>query len=182
MSRDTENLILGSGSLYLNDVEVGWLGGEVQLSYERTGLTLSPAGSASTNLVALGQARLRASMAEFSCEGLRLAMGLGGSISASTGSPSYNPASYDAPTASTSWEGLTFGRDSLDGSSVALRFEHTKNDGKKVVVVLYTAHSASELLLGFGDAQFTVYDVEFVGAADESRSRGDQIGMVLEEI
>jgi len=181
MSGTVGDIRLGSGDLYLNGVRVGFLSGDVLLAYERSGFTLSPAGSASQNLVAIGKASLKAALAELSMEHLRLALGLGGSISTSTGAASYNPASFSW-TSSTSWEGLKFGRDSLDTSTVPLLFEHTKTDGKKVAVMLYQAVTPSKLVLPFADRNVTVYDVEFVGVPDESRSRGDQIGILIEEV
>ena len=102
---DTDNIILGSGDLYLNGVNVGYLAGEVQLDYRRFALTLSPSGSSSTNLISLGMAELRASLAELSCENLRLALGIGGSVDVSTGQLSYDPSSYSFATSSTSWSG-----------------------------------------------------------------------------
>jgi len=179
---DTDNVILGSGDLYLNGVNVGYLAGEVQLNYRRKALTFSPSGSSSTNLISIGTATLRASMAEFSCENLRLALGIGGSIDSSAGQLSYDPSSYSFATSSTSWEGLTIGRESLGENTISLRFEHTKLDGKKIVLILYTALALSDLTLPFSGDKITMYDVSFMGCPDESRPAGDQVGIVFEEI
>lgn len=179
---DTDNLILGSGNLYLNGVNVGYLAGEVQLNYQRQALTLSPAGSSSTNLISIGIATLRASFAEFNCENLRLALGTGGSINVSTGQLSYDPSSYSFATSSTSWEGLTIGRESLGDTMISLQFEHTKLDGKKIVLIFYTAMALSNLKLPFSGDKMTMYDVRFMGCPDESRPAGDQIGIIFEEI
>ena len=179
---DTDNVMLGSGDLYLNGVNVGFLAGEVQLNYQRKGLTLSPSGSSSTNLISIGLATLRASFAEFSCENLRLALGIGGSINNSTGQLSYDPSSYSFATGSTSWEGLKIGRESLSNSTIALRFEHTKLDGKKVVLILYTAVVLSDLKLPFSGDKITMFDVSFMGCPDESRPAGDQVGIIFEEV
>jgi len=179
---DTNNLMLGSGELYLNGVNVGYLAGEVQLNYQRKALTFSPSGSSSTNLISIGVATMRASFAEFSCNSLRLALGKGGSVDISTGQLSYDPSSYSFATNSTSWEGLTIGRESLSSVTVSLRFEHTKDDGKKIVLILYTTIALSDLKLPFSGDKVTMYDVEFMGCPDESRPEGDQIGIIFEEI
>jgi len=179
---DTDNVMLGSGELYLNGVDVGYLTGEVQLNYQRKALTFSPSGSSSTNLISIGIGTLRASFAEFSCENLRLALGIGGSINSSAGQLSYDPSSYSFASNSTSWEGLTIGRESLDDSTISLRFEHTKADGKKIVLILYTAMALSDLVLPFSGDKITMYDVEFMGCPDESRPAGDQVGIIFEEI
>lgn len=181
MSKDAEQLRLGGGDLYLNGVNVGYLSGEVTLTYRRTGLKLAPAGSGSTDLVAVGTATLRASEAQFSADHLRLALGLTGSAATSTGQLSYDPSSYSFATSSTSWQGVTIGAESLPGGTVSVRFEHAKADGRKVLLILYTAVSLSELKLPFGDRNVTLYDVELLGVPDASRPCGDQIGVIVEE-
>lgn len=179
---DTGNLILGSGVLYLNGIDVGYLSGEVQLNYERKALTLSPSGSDSTNLISIGIATLRSTWAEFTVNNLRLALGIGGSINTSTGQLSFDPSSYSFALSSTSWEGLTIGRESLSETTLALRFEHTKLDEKKIVVILYAAMSLSSLKLPFSGDKVTIYDIAFMGVPNESRPAGDQIGIIFEEI
>ncbi len=179
---DTNNVMLGSGELYLNGVNVGYLAGEVQLDCQRKALTFSPSGSSSTELISIGIATLKASLAEFSCNNLRLALGLGGSVNASTGQLSYDPSSYSFATSSTSWEGLTIGRESLGGDTIALQFEHTKLDGKKIVLIFYAAISLSDLSLPFSGDKITMYDVNFMGTPNESRPAGDQVGIIFEEV
>lgn len=176
------NIKFGGGVLFINGVNVGYLSGDVVLMYKRSGFKLSPAGSSSTNLIAVAQAKLKAAAAELTAENLRLALGLGGSIATSTGDPSYNPASYDVATTSTSWQGLTIGRESVGTATLALRVEHTKADGNKLVLILYTAMAIGQLDLPLGDGAVTLYDLEFVGVPDETRPQGDQIGLILEEV
>lgn len=177
---DTDNLILGNGTLYLNNIDIGYLTGEVQIEFRRKGLTLSPSGSSSTDLIPLIDVVLRAGIAEFSPENLRLALGYGGSIATSVGSLSYDPSSYSFA-ADQSFDVLTFGRASISGSTLALRFEHEKADGNKVVVIFYTAVSLSDLTLPFSDEKITMLDVAFYGVFDETRLNGDQIGVIFEE-
>lgn len=179
---ETANIRFGGADLFMNGVNVGYLSGDVTLTYRRSGFKMSPSGSSSQNLIAIGQAKLKAAAAEITCDNLRLALGLGGSIETSTGSLSYNPASYDVATSSTSWQGLTIGRESVGTTKFALRVEHTKVNGKKVVLILYTALSVGNMDLPFGDGAVTLYDLEFVGVPDETRPQGDQIGLILEEV
>jgi len=181
MAKDTDNLTLGGGSLYLNGVEVGWLSGEVHLRYERVGMRFSAAGSGSTQLRPMVKASLRAAVAEFSVQNLRLALGMGKTVNASTGSMSYDPTSYSFETSSTSWEGVKLGGESMADAEVPLRFEHTKVDGKKIVVVFYQAASVCDLLVPFGDEKVTMFDVEFVAVPEQTRPAGDRVGIVFEE-
>lgn len=179
---DVNNVRLGGGTLYINAVDVGYLSGEVTFEFKRIGFKCAPGGSGKTGLISIDDARLKAEMAEFNCDNLRLALGIGGSTAASTGDMSYNPASYDVATSSTSWEGLALGNEEVDQTTYPLYFVHEKEDGNNIVVILYAAVSKSQLTLPFGDRAITLYDIEFVGIPDEDRPNGDQIGMILEEI
>jgi hypothetical protein len=177
------DITLGSGILYLNNVDVGHLAGPVTLSYHRRKLTLQPSGSGLTTWRVIGTAALKAASAEFSAEHLRLALGLAsGNVTVVTGCPSYNPASFAPGTSSTSYDTMRFGGDTIDSSTTALRFEHTRpQQNKKIVVVLYTAVAVPRLELGFNEDTILRTDMTFLGLRDETRPAGDQIGMVLEE-
>ena len=181
MAYDVNKVRLGGGDLYLNGVQVGYLSGDVVLSYSRERATFSPSGSGSQNLISIGRASLKASLAEFKADNLRLALGRTGSAATSVGAASYNPASFSFD-ASTSWQGVTVGGESLSTATMPLLFQHTKEDGKKVALILYSAASTCQLKLPFGDKSVTTYDIEFVGIPDETRPHGDQVGMLLEEI
>ena len=183
MARDVTNITLGGGRLYLNDIEVGFLKGDVEFSYVREKLDFKPSGSLGpvAQFVIGEHAQLKASAAEFKASNLRLAMGVTDSIASFSGAPSYNPASYE-PAGTEVYDALKFGGSTTIDDSIALRFEHTRaNSTKKIVVILYTAVSLSDLSLAFKEEDVLLTDVVFRGLNDETRPAGDQIGMVLEE-
>jgi len=184
MARDAEKIILGTGRLYINDVEVGYLKGDVTFSYVREKLDFKPSGVLGPvkQFVISENAELRASEAEFSLNNLKLAMGVTTSIGSFSGAPSYNPASYDGNAAKT-FDYLTFGGSTSTEEDLAIRFEHTRpNTDKLIVIILYSAVSLSDLSLAFHEEDFNLIDVAFRGLADASRPAGDQIGMVIEQI
>lgn len=185
MARDTTNLTLGTGRLYLNDIEVGYLRGDVEFVYTREKLDFKPSGSTTPQdqWVISEIAELRASVAEFKLTNLKLAMGIGGSgMPSFSGAPSYNPSSFD--TANKTFDFLTFGGGlSPIDMTVALRFEHIKaKTNKKVVVILYQAVSMSDLTLAFHEEDFNLTDIVFRGIEDLDRPAGDRIGMVIEQV
>ena len=181
---DTTKLILGTGDLYINDINVGYLKGDVEFQYTREKLDFKPSGTLGpvAQFVISEMAELRASQAEFSVVNLKRAMGVTESISSWTGSPSYNPASFVGDITKV-YDGVKFGGSTTVDDTLAIRFEHIRpNSTKKIVVILYTAISLSDLTLGFHEEDFNLVDVAFRGLADDSRSAGDQIGMVIEQM
>ena len=78
MTRTAGNITLGSGRLYINDVEVGFLKGDVEFVYQREKLDFKPSGALGPVIQhVIGEnAELRASEAEFTVANLRLAMGI----------------------------------------------------------------------------------------------------------
>lgn len=183
MAKDADEIRLGSGDLYINNVDVGFLSGEITLAIKRQGWQFAPAGSGSTDSRSVETIRLRATKAQLSADNLRLALGLSGSASNSVGALSYNPASLSIASGQ-SWQGVRFGRQNIDETALSVRFEHTKveDSDKRVCVVLYNAVCLTSLALPFGSDHVTVYDVEFLGLPDESRPAGDQVGLILEEV
>lgn len=182
MARDTGNIILGTGRLWINDVEVGYLKGDVEFSYVREKLDFKPSGVLGpvTQFVISETAELRASEAEFKLTNLQLAMGVTTSIGSFSGTPSYNPASFDST--DKTFDYLTFGGSTSVNETLAIRFEHIRpNSTKKIIIILYTAVSLSDLTLAFHDEDFNLLDVAFRGLADDDRAAGDQIGMVIEQ-
>jgi len=182
MAKDVSKITLGTGDLYINDIDVGYLKGDVEFHYVREKLDFKPSGSLGpvASFVIGETAELRASEAEFKLENLKLALGIEEDLSSFSGDPSYNPASYDAGDGV--HKSLTFGGSTAIDDSLAIRFEHIRPEtGKKVVVILYTAVSLSDLTLAFHEADFNLTDIAFRGMADTSRPKGDQIGMLLEE-
>jgi len=99
----------------------------------------------------------------------------------STSLPAYqSDASFDS-TAGSSYDYISFGGYKTVQES-ALRFEHTRPNGKKIVVILYQAVSASEIVIPFDEENVTLYDVVYKGLADEDRTAGDQIGVIIDEV
>ncbi|GAI52123.1 unnamed protein product [marine sediment metagenome] len=184
MTRDANNIILGTGRLWINDTEVGYLKGDVEFSYVREKLDFKPSGVlAPVMQFVIGEtAELKASEAEFKLTSLQLAMGVTTTIDSFSGSPSYNPASFSAAVLKT-FDYLTFGGSTTVDETLAIRFEHIRpNSTKKIIIILYTAVSLSDLALAFHDEDFNLIDVAFRGLADASRPAGDQIGMVIEQM
>ena len=182
MSQDTGNITLGSGRLYINDVEVGYLKGDVEFKYTREKLPFKPSGSLGPviSYVIGEEAILSAAIAEFKIANLRLAMGVSTALSSFSGTPSYNPASFDSNT--NLHDVLTFGGSLTIVSNLAIRFEHERPGSEgTVVIVLYTAESLSDLALAFHDEDFNMTNVSFRGLANTARPVGDQIGMVIVE-
>lgn len=182
MADNKDEVRLGSGTLFINNVNVGYLSGEVTLLVKRLGFQFAPAGSGETNLRSLETCTLRATIAQLSMDNLRLALGLSGSAATSVGSLSYNPASLSIA-GSQSWQGITFGREPISGTAIPLRFEHEKKDDsdRRVCLILYNAVCRTNLVLPFGPDHVTVYDMEWLGLPDETRDAGDQVGMIIEE-
>lgn len=184
MSKDTANITLGTGSLFLNNVEVGHLKGDVEFVYTREKIDFKPSGSttAQDQWVIAETAELRASIAEFKLSNLRLAMGIGDANSSFTGSPSYNPASFTGDSDKV-YDSLTFGGGLTPiDMTVALRFEHIKaKTAKKVVIILYSAVTMSDLTLAFHEEDFNLTNIVFRGKEDLDRPAGDRIGMVIEQ-
>jgi len=182
MARDVGNIILGTGRLWINDVEVGYLSGDVEFSYAREKLDFKPSGVLGpvAQFVIGENAELKASLAEFKLANLKLAMGVTTAINSFSGAPSYNPASFDGTTKIHDY--LTFGGSTAVDETLALRFEHIRpNSTKKVVVILYSAVSLSDFALAFHETDFNLSNVTFRGLANDARPVGDQIGMVIEQ-
>lgn len=183
--RDSTKITLGTGRLFIDDVEVGWLKGDVEFVYTREKLDFKPSGSTTPQdqWVITEIAELRASVAEFNLINLKLALGIGGGAASSfTGEPSYNPASFSGETNLT-YDFLTFGGGlSPTDLTVALRFEHVKAKSDDVIVIiLYKAVSMSDLTLAFHEEDFNLTDVVFRGIEDLDRVAGDRIGMIIDQ-
>lgn len=184
MARDKTHVTLGSGRLYFDDTEIGYLDGDVTLSIVREKIDFKPAGviGAVTQFVTGEVVELRASFAELNVNKLKVALGLTTTISSFTSAPSYNPASFEGATATTSFAALTFGGSRAVDDDVAIRFEHTRpKTSEKFVVVLYKAISLSELSIDFHKEEITIMDIVFRGMVDDTRTAGDQIGMLIQE-
>lgn len=180
----TENVTVGSANLFINGVDVGHLKETVEFEYVREKLAFKPANTlGEVKAFAITErAEIRARTAELNLTNIRAALGMSDTaitasttLAAQTGSCSYDPAS------DSSWDSLTFGGDKSE-NEVCVRAEHTRPNGKIFVVILYKAISMSELIVPFAEDEFTLYDLHFKGLADTSRSGGDEIGIILDQV
>ena len=182
MAKDTEKVTLGVGDLYLNTVDVGHLKGDVEFTYsvEKTDFKPSNMLGVVKQFFVGESAALRASLAELKAANIRLAMGMTTAVSTNSSFPAYDPSSYVVPSGS-SYDVLHFGGET-ESWEYSLRFEHTREDGKKIIIVLYKAVSATGLTLPFHETDINIQDVEFRGLADATRTKGDQIGFLAEQV
>lgn len=182
MARDVGKIILGTGRLWINNIEVGYLDGDVEFTYTREKLDFKPSGVLGpvAQFVISENAELRASVAEFKLANLKMALGVTTSIGSFSGNPSYNPASFVG--GASHFDYLKVGGSTTVDEDLAIRFEHIRpNSVKRVVVILYSAVSLSDLGLAFHKEDFNLMNVAFRGLANDARPVGDQIGMVIEQ-
>jgi hypothetical protein len=183
MATDTEQVTLGSGTLYLNAVEVGHLKGDVVVTLEGESVDFKPSSMTGIvkRFVIRESAKLTASLAEIKLANMRLALGVTTAVTSSSSFPEYDPSSYTA-TASSSYDIVNFGGDKTV-SEVSLRFEHTRpGTTKKIVVVFYQAVSNRLLNLPFHEEDIVLSDVEWMALADSTRTAGDQMGFIADEV
>jgi len=184
---ETNNVSLGSGTLYLNGVDVGHLKGNVELTITRTNVDFKPSNmtAAVKRFVVGEEVTLKASMAELNCANFRLAMGHSGAITSDGDFDtvfSYDPASFaDHSTAGSSYDAIYFGGRKTQ-NEVPLEFVHERPDGTKVIIIFYKSTSQGELMLPFAEEEVILYDVTWLALADEDRTAGDQIGMIADEV
>jgi hypothetical protein len=183
MASVTANVTLGTGTLYLNNVDVGHLKGDVTLVAEGENVDFKPSAMTGPvkRFVIRESARLTASLAELKMANVRLAMGVTTAVTSSSSFPSHDPSSYSAP-ASSSYDVMTFGGDKTV-SEVSLRFEHTRpGTTKKVIVIFYKSVSNRALNLPFHEEDITLQEVTWEALADEDRTAGDQMGFIADEV
>ena len=182
-SVDNTTITLGGGTLYLNNVNVGALSGDVEFTYKRDKVGFRPNDClADIKKFAIRETcQLKASLAELKLANLKLAIGDTVAVGSSQSFPAYDPSSYTAVTSS-SYDVLTFGGKSCVYET-SLRFEHTRPCGtKKVIIILYNAVSMTDLLVGFHEETITLHDLIFEGLSVETRTKGDRIGVVVDEV
>ena len=182
MAKETEKVTLGSGDLYLNNVDVGHLKGDVEFVYEVEKVGFKPAnmlGEVKQFFVG-EQATLKASLAELKAANIKLAMGANTAVLGSTSFPAYDPSSY-SEVAGSSYDILHFGG-KKDDWEFPLRFVHTREDDTVIVIVLYNAVSEAGLNLPFREVDINIQDAVFKGLADATRTAGDQIGFIAEQV
>jgi len=200
MTQTAGNITLGTGRLYVDDVEVGYLKGDVEFVYNREKLDFKPSGATNpvSQYILTETCELRASIAEFKSANLRMAMGVTQAISSFTGfsgsvgdvrdDPSYNPASFSCIEGE-EYHVVKFGGEEVVDftNTVAIRFEHqwrgrSSTDQKKIVVILYAAVCSGDLSLAFHEEDFLLTDIVFTGTCVTTRPAGDQVGMIIEQI
>lgn len=175
----TDLITVGAADIYINGVDVGHLEGQVQVQYTREKLLFKPAHMlGNVKAFAVGEgAQISANVAQITAANIKLALGVTTTISEST-TLSGIPASVSwDPSSGSSWDYLTFGGAKAE-REFGVRLEHTKPDGKKIVVCLYKAHSNTDLVLPFADKAFVIHNLVLEALADATRSEGDQIGFV----
>jgi hypothetical protein len=153
----TENVTVGSANLFINGVDVGHLKETIEFEYVREKLAFKPANE-------LGE--VVAYPITERCE-----------ITTMT----YNESCSYTPAALSSWDSLTIGGDKSE-SEICVRVEHTRPNGKIFIVILYKAISMSELIVPFAEDEFTLYDLHFKGLTDSTRSAGDKIGILFDQV
>jgi hypothetical protein len=187
MATNTEKVTLGSGQLILNGIDVGHLKGTVSFEYTVERVGFKPANMLGDVKMFKVRANcvLRAQSAELKVANLKLAMGLTTSVDGSTSFPLYvgdgDACSYDVPAAE-SYDVLTFGGNKAT-DEMCLRFMHTRPDSSDTFhIVLYKAVCDGELNVPFIEDDITLYELAFRGLADEDRTAGDQIGVLVEQV
>jgi len=185
MAKDTTLVSLGSGTLYLNNTDVGHLKGDVEFSYIRGKVEFKPSNMLGiVKQFAINEAAtLKASLAELKLANIKLALGVTTSIVESSSFPAY-AASIDSfsPPSGASYDVLTIGG-SKTIDSMSLRFEHTRpGTSLKIIIVLYTAVSMTDLLIPFHEEDVILHDLIFKGLSDADRDEGDRIGVIVEQV
>lgn len=183
MSIDKTKVQLGTGTLYLNNVDVGALKGDIVLECKRERKMFKPSNFLNVIKVFTisEECLFRASVAELKVANMKLAMGVTDTTGSSTSFPAYDPSSYAVP-AGASYDWIKFGG-SRTNNEIPLRFEHDKaGQSKKIIVVLYNAVCVSDFVLPFKEEEETIYDLEYRGLAVPTRAEGDRIGMILEQV
>ncbi len=180
---DTTQVTLGSGTLYLNEVDVGHLKGDVVFIAEGEFVDFKPANMTGIvkRFVIRETAKLTASLAEIKLANARLALGVTTAVTSSSSFPEYDPSSFSATTSS-SYDIINFGGDKTV-SEVSLRFEHIRpGTTRKIVVVFYKSVSNRMLNLPFHEEDIVLQDIEWEALADASRTAGDQMGFIADEV
>lgn len=171
----------------MDTIETGYLAGPVTIKYTRKGLRFPPSD---VSLWDPGVFKyhvdeeivLKASQAELTTAALRLSMGLDSAdLSTVSGSASYNPASWDPATSSTSYDIIRLGHNEIGTTGYqTLVFEHeVPGTDKTVTLVLYRAFCRAKFDMVFDKRYIVLQDCEWYGMVNNSRSAGDRVGMIL---
>lgn len=180
MAKDKRNVTLGLGTLYVNNIDVGHLSGDVNLALQKETVDFTAADDlAPVTMFKVGEgATLSASIAELKLANLKLALGIDTAI-ASGSYPANDPSSF-VPPVGASYDTLAFGG-SIEVPEYSIRFEHTRKNGKKVIVVFFIAVSNKEFTLGFKKKEIVMTDITFQAMVDDTRPKGANLGFIVEQ-
>ena len=181
--KQVERITVGSADIFINGVDVGNIKEAVTFEYKREKLAFKPANCMGDVVVFAikEKAIITCKCAELRLKNIRDALGLSTTqVIGSTTMPAQTGSCSYTPDADTSWDYLKFGGDKSE-RTFCVRLEHTRPNGKKFIVILYKAISMSELSIPFVEDQFTMHDLVFKGLNDQTRSEGDQLGIMLDQ-
>ena len=180
---DTDRITLGSGDLYLNNVWIGSLKGNVEFTYAATLKKFKPAmATGAVKVFRIEEvASLKATIAEIKGANFKIATGVTTAVLSSQSFPSYDPSSYTVPD-SASYDILKFGG-SKTVTTDSLRFVHKiPGTDRYIIIVFYSCFSLAQLMIPFNEEEVTLQDVEFEALADDSRDAGDQMGFIAHQV
>ena len=181
-------ITLGGGDLSLDAVATGILTGPVVLRHDRSQLRFPPSDVSLQDYTGTftfevdEQLSLKCAQAELSQAALKLTLGLGsGDLATVTGSPSYNPASFQAASSTTSYDVIRLGHNSIGVADYqSLLFEHVvPNSSKTIALILYRVFSRAKFNLTFDKRDIVIQDCEWIAVPDNSRPVGDRTGMII---
>ena len=181
-NKRTDLVTLGSANIWINGIDVGHVKGSVMFACERQYVDFKPAGNLSpVKYFRINeQFKITCTAAELRLSNLKTAMGVTTSITSSfvpTGLDSSLSFTVDA---SDKWDSFTFGGSkTLD--DFPLKLEHTRPNGKKVVILLYSVQCISNIDYAFQEEEISMQTLEFQALAVASRAVGDQVGIMFEQ-
>lgn len=189
MATDTEKVTLGVGDLFLNGVNVGHLKGNVEFTFEVERVEFKPSDElgAVKEFKIKENSMLKAQNAVLKLSNLRLAMGMTPAqapINASSSFPAYvgdgDSCSFSGHSGN-SYDYMPFGG-AKNTDEMCLRFQHTRPNGKTFHVIFYKAVSNTDFSLPFNEEEITMYDMTFKGLTDTTRTDGDKVGVLVEQV
>lgn len=179
----TDLVTLGAADIWINGIDVGHIKGNVMFACEREYVGFKPA----TNLGNVKYFRITEAfkitcqVAELKLANMKLAMGLTDSITSS-----FLPTGYGG---SLSWEvdvsdlydKFSFG-DSKTLDTFPLMLVHTRPNGNKFVILLYSAQCITNIDWSFMELEIPMQTLEFQGLEDTSRAVGDRVGAMFDQV
>lgn len=182
-NKRTDLVTLGAADIWINGIDVGHIKGDVMFACEREYVGFKPAVNlGNVKYFRITEAfRITCSVAELRLSNLKTAMGITDDITAS-----FNPTGQGG---SLSWEvdpsdtydKLSFG-DSKTLDTFPLMLIHTRPNGNKFVILLYSAQCITNIDFSFMELDIPMQTLEFQGLEDTSRAVGDRVGALFEQI